>query len=256
MSYNAHRCVVSAPLHAARLRNRNKNTPRLRNLIGALSSSKPRPTTTQLSTTSASPKRCPTTRTGASSAHPMAARLRNRNKNTPGSMSVLLACGWSFNDAHRLRNHNDNNGIRTRIHINDHEKEEHEDADRAAEPPVSAREGTSTFFPTTLQEEHEDPDQREARSCMTRACLHTTSNTRSTTTAAKTSPRPPNTRSTTTTTTKRRQHQEGYNTHNNDETTSTTRSQSHPRYQNQHTDVAPPTISDRPQKPFRGKEER
>ena len=50
---------------------------------------------------------------------------------------------------------------RPRITDDDHEKEEHEDADRAAEPPVSAREGTSTFFPTTFQEEHEDPDQRK-----------------------------------------------------------------------------------------------
>ena len=145
-----------------------------------------------------------------------------------GVVNVLLACGWGFSSRSAAYYHNDNNGIRTRIHINNTKRLQHTSATSA--PPTCHT--------------------------MTQACLHTTSNKRSTTTTAKCSPCPPNTRSTTTTTTKRRQQQEGYNTHNNDETTSTTRGQSHPRHQNQHTDVAPPTISDRPQKPFRGKEER
>ena len=56
-----------------------------------------------------------------------------------------------------------------RIADDDHEEEEHEDTGREAELPVSAREGTSTFFPTTPQEEHEDPDQGVAPPAPARA---------------------------------------------------------------------------------------
>ena len=128
-----------------------------------------------------------------------------------GVVNVLLACGWSFSSRSSA-----SQPQRQQRHPHKDSHQQHEEVT------------THVCDIGTTYASYHDASR-----------LHTTSNTRSTTTTAKTSPCPPNTRSTTTTTTKRRQQQEGYNTHNNDEATSTTRGQSHPRHQNQHTDVAP-----------------